>query len=128
MNENDLDRWFAWKPPRDDQADAYTAVRSAEAAVSLTLGHVFQTSVATPKASTVTRAFARVLLQCCPDSPERDEAMKCIREVRYAMNEWLHVACRIANPQQRQQAHYQLYTLAANSLNRARWWAIPGTA
>ncbi|MEL6341536.1 MAG: hypothetical protein AAFV53_00280 [Myxococcota bacterium] len=123
MTEHDLDRLFSWHPPRPDQAEHYSAVRTAEAAVSMVLGQAFGGQAGRHNVDKITRGFAEMLLRHVPDCRERSLSLDAIRTVRNAANEWVSMRGSFAIPAQREQAMRQLYTHAAMRLCEARWWA-----
>jgi hypothetical protein len=67
----DLDNWFVYHPPKDDQPEKYEKLRSAG------------------------KAFAQVILECTPPSADQTAAIRKVREATWCAN--AAIACGANN-------------------------------
>lgn len=65
--QEQLNNWFSYHPPIDDQAQRYERIRAAG------------------------KVFAETLVELCPDSADRSVAIRKVREAVYSAN--ASIAC-----------------------------------
>lgn len=109
-----LDAWFTYHPPTDDQAPKYAAISGARAeasAIILSEG----SGRAAPnyeKVNACLRRFAEVILDNAPASADTTAAVRCVRLARNAANALL-----------REPGNGQLQASALQNLYAAQWQA-----
>lgn len=103
ISDAQLDAWFTYHPPTEEQKPRYAAIREAElAAVVLPLAlanFVLARGGAVPEHDAVNAAFrhcVEVIDAFTPDSADKSAAIRCVRLARMAMNEGIVHAKRMA--------------------------------
>lgn len=88
----DLNHLFTYHPPTEEQKPKYEAVNDAEAlytqAVSeAAFAYGWGIDLRYRRVNSACASFVGIILDCCPDCPDRDEAIRCVRLARMLANE-----------------------------------------
>lgn len=92
MTPDQLDNWFNWHTPTEEQKPKYRAIRAAEQechalGASLTMAEYTATMADYERINATLRAFAEAIDQNAPDSADKTAAIRCVRLARNCFNE-----------------------------------------
>lgn len=65
--DEEVERWFSYHPPKDDQSERYQRLRDGA------------------------KVYAKLIMECCPESADRTSALRQLREANWAAN--ASIAC-----------------------------------
>lgn len=125
LTTDQLDNWFTYHPPTDEQKPKYAAIRDAELRCRDLEKHG---TVTHDRVNATLRDFVGVIDAHAPDSADKTAAIRCVRIARNALNEALVLCDIVANaaaPSLRGQAAVidVLLDEAGRQLCLARWQA-----
>jgi hypothetical protein len=133
LTSDQLDNWFTYHPPTNEQSPKYGAIRLAEQEVHSVFGGLRSrlalaregvnvdanqlTIDDCDKVNAVTRALVEAIDANAPDSADKTAAIRCVRLARNGANEW------IMSNVSGYPLHVDSLALATAELVKARWQA-----